>query len=98
MPFKSGKLKGKLTRQELVDLYGEDIKIGKTWSRDKILDKLISNGVNLETEKNDLKIDSIEKNNKIKFEKTEPEVIEPEVVVTEKTTKKKRGRPKKTSN
>lgn len=95
MPFKSGKLKGKLTRQELIDLYGEDIKIGKSWSRDKILDKLISNGVNLETEKNDLKIDSIEKNNKIKFEKSEPEVIEPEVVVT---TKKKRGRPKKTSN
>jgi hypothetical protein len=95
MPFKSGKLKGKLTRKELIDLYGDDIKIGKTWSRDKILDKLISNGINLETEKNDLKIDSIEKNNKIKFEKVEPEIIEPKVV---ETTKKKRGRPKKTSN
>lgn len=93
MPFKSGNLVGKLTRQELIDKYSDNFeKMGKFWSRKEIIEKLHSKGVSVEGEEDVVQVVPDEE------EVGEEEVVEEvkeEVVKEVKSAPKKKGRPKK---
>ena len=89
MPFKSGINKGKLTRQELIDEYGDNFKkIRGFWSRGDIISKLHAMGVGVKFEDPPELVVEPEP-------ELEPEP-EPEPIVEEpKPEPKKRGRKKK---
>ena len=87
MPFKTGKLAGKLTKQELIDKYGDQFeKISKFWTRNDIINKLNEKGVSVENEVEEEVV-----------EETVEEVVEvvEEVIEEVKPPPKKKGRPKK---
>ena len=87
MPFKTGKLAGKLTKQELIDKYGDQFeKVGKFWTRNDIINKLHEKGVSVE---NEVEEEVVEET----VEETVEEVVE--VVEEVKPAPKKKGRPKK---
>ena len=87
MPFKTGKLAGKLTKQELIDKYGDQFeKISKFWTRNDIINKLNEKGVSVENEVEEVVEETVE-------EETVEEVVE--VVEEVKPAPKKKGRPKK---
>lgn len=94
MPYKSGNKKGMLTKDELLELHGHLFKkIGKTWSRSQVVEKLKA----FDIDGNQI----IEKKVTIKepepeIKEPEPEIKEPEPV-EETKTKKKRNTKKKTN-
>ena len=91
MPFKTGKLAGKLTKQELIDKYGDQFeKISKFWTRYDIINKLNEKGVSVENEVEEVVEETVEETVK---EETVEEVVE--VVEEVKPAPKKKGRPKK---
>ena len=96
MPYKSGNKKGMLTKDELLELHGHLFKkIGKTWSRSQVVEKLKAFDIdgNQIIEK---KVTIKEPEQEIKEPHSVPEIKEPEPVPVEETkTKKKRNTKKK---
>ena len=99
MPFKSGNLVGKLTRQELIDKYSDNFeKMGKFWSRKEIIEKLHSKGVSVEGEEDVVQQIVPDEEEVVEEEVVEEEVVEEvkeEVIEEVKSAPKKKGRPKK---